>query len=93
MKKKVIFVCATGIATSTAATERVVEYCKERGIDIDFQQSNVASLPSLDGTADLIVSTTNVPFQMKTPVVNALPIITGIGEEEVLEQILKILGR
>lgn len=91
MRKKIIFVCATGIATSTAAAERVTDYCKDNGIQIDWTQCNIASLREYDGTADLIVSTTNVPYKMKTPVINALPIISGVGEEELLEQILKIL--
>ena len=91
MVKKIVFVCATGIATSTLAAEKVIDYCKEKGIKIDWTQCNVASLPTHDGTADLIVSTTNVPYKMKTPVINALPIITGIGEEELLEKIVNKL--
>lgn len=91
IKKNVLFVCATGIATSTAAAERVVEYCKEHDIQVEYKQCNVASLPEYDETSDLIVSTTNVPYKMKTRVVNALPIITGIGEDELLEEIVEIL--
>lgn len=90
-KKKIIFVCATGIATSTAAAERVMEVCKENGINVDYEQSNVASLPSLDGTADLIVSTTSVSYDLETPVIHALPLITGVGEDEVLKEIIEIL--
>ncbi|CUH95401.1 hypothetical protein P22_1471 [Propionispora sp. 2/2-37] len=90
-KKKVLFVCATGIATSTAAAEKIVEYCKSQGIEFEYKQCNVASLPSLEGEADLIVSTTNVPYQIKTKVVNALPLITGFGEEELLASIAGLL--
>lgn len=91
MKKKIIFVCATGIATSTVAAEKVTDCCKENGIDVEYQQCNVASLPQFDGNADLIISTTNVPYNLETKVVNALPIITGFGEEELLDKIVKIL--
>lgn len=91
MKKSVVFVCATGIATSTVAAEKVIEYCKERNIDIEYQQCNVASVQSYDENVDLIISTTNVPYKLKTKVVNALPIISGFGEEELLEKIVKIL--
>ena len=91
IKKHVLFVCATGIVTSTVAAEKVMEYCREHDIEISYTQCNVASLPEYDETADLIISTTNVPYKMKTRVVNALPIITGIGEDELLEQIVEIL--
>lgn len=93
LRKKIIFVCATGIATSTVVAEKVVDYCKKNGIQVEGTQCNIASLKEYDGISDLIISTTNVPYETKTPVINALPIITGIGEEELLEQILSILRR
>ncbi|MDK7041674.1 PTS sugar transporter subunit IIB, partial [Escherichia coli] len=45
-----------------------------------------------DGVA-LVVSTTKVPYELDVPVVNGLPIITGIGEEKVLAQIVSILKK
>lgn len=91
MAKHVLFVCATGIATSTEVAEKVIAYCKEQGIVFTHQQINVASLPGNEGNADLIVSTTNIPYETTTPVVKGLPLITGIGEEKVYEKILEIL--
>ena len=34
MSQTILFVCATGIATSTAVTEKVMEYCKEHGLNV-----------------------------------------------------------
>ena len=93
MSQTILFVCATGIATSTAGTEKVMEYCKEHGLNVNYSQTNVASLPgNTDGVA-LVVSTTKVPYELDVPVVNGLPIITGIGEEKVLAQIVSILKK
>ncbi|CAD5630953.1 PTS system transporter subunit IIB [Escherichia coli] len=93
MSQTILFVCATGIATSTAVTEKVMEYCKEHGLNVNYSQTNVASLPgNTDGVA-LVVSTTKVPYELDVPVVNGLPIITGIGEEKVLAQIVSILKK
>lgn len=91
MAKNVLFVCATGIATSTAVTEKVVEHCSENGITFHYQQINVASVPSFAKDADLIISTTNVPYELDVPVIYGLSLITGIGEDEVLEKIVTIL--
>lgn len=91
MSQTILFVCATGIATSTAVTEKVMEYCKENGLKVDYSQANVASLPNNTSGATLIVSTTKVPYELDIPVVNGLPIITGVGEDKVLEQIVAIL--
>ena len=52
MSQTILFVCATGIATSTAVTEKVMEYCKEHGLNVNYSQTNVASLPgNTDGVA------------------------------------------
>ncbi len=70
MSQTILFVCATGIATSTAVTEKVMEYCKEHGLNVNYSQTNVASLPgNTDGVA-LVVSTTKVPYELDVPVVN-----------------------
>ncbi|MBE6469057.1 MAG: PTS sugar transporter subunit IIB [Coriobacteriaceae bacterium] len=90
-KKKVLFVCATGIATSTVVEEKVIEYCKEQGIEFDFDQRNTASIQQIGNDFDLIVATTQVPYEVDVPVINALPILTGFGDKEVLEQIASVL--
>lgn len=89
--KKVLFVCATGIATSTVAEEKVIDYLRDQGIEIEYDQRNVASVPQIADDYDLIVATTNVPYDVDTPVISALNILTGFGMEETLEQIADAL--
>uniref|UniRef100_UPI003297B4E3 PTS sugar transporter subunit IIB n=1 Tax=Salmonella enterica TaxID=28901 RepID=UPI003297B4E3 len=72
--------CATGVATSTAVAEKVMENCKDNGLDVNYTQTNVASLPNKTDGAALVVSTTKVPYEQDIPVVSCLPIITGVGE-------------
>ena len=72
MSKMILFVCATGVATSTAVAEKVMEYCKDNGLDVNYSQ-------------------TKVPYELDIPVVSGLPIITGVGEDKVLEKIVSIL--
>ena len=86
-KKRVLFVCATGIATSTVVEEKVIEYCKDQGIEFDYDQRNVASVPNIADDFDLIVATTNIPYKLDVPVMSGLPILTGWGWQEVLDQI------
>ncbi|WP_348250111.1 PTS sugar transporter subunit IIB, partial [Salmonella enterica] len=69
MTKMILLLCGTGVATYTAVAEKVMEYCKVNGLDVNYSQTNVASLPSnTDGSA-LVVSTTKVPYELDTPVV------------------------
>lgn len=92
MKKRIIFACTSGIATSTIATEKVKNYCAEHGIEVENIQSDVATVQSQDGMADLIIVTSKVSYKLeKTPIINGVPLITTIGEEEVLAKIVNIL--
>lgn len=92
MIKKVIFACTSGIATSAVATEKVTQYCKSKGINIEPIQSNIGTIQSQDEMADLIIVTSAVKFQLKTPIFNGLPLLTGFGEEELLEKIASVLS-
>ncbi len=91
MNKKIIFACTSGIATSAVATEKVVSYCKEQGITVEPMQSNIGTIGSQDGMADLIIVTSAVKHSLQTPVLNGLPLLTGFGEEDLLEKIVSIL--
>ncbi|MDB1680247.1 MULTISPECIES: PTS sugar transporter subunit IIB [Enterococcus] len=88
MTKNLLFVCATGIATSTAVAEEVMGFLKERGLtDVNYSQTNVASVQSNSDNADLIVSTLKIPYELDVPVINGLALITGINEDKVLNSI------
>jgi Phosphotransferase system, galactitol-specific IIB component len=93
MNKKIIFACTSGIATSAVATEKVVQYCKSKGINVDPIQSNIGTIANQDEMADLIIVTSAVKFKLVTPILNGLPLLTGFGEEELLEQIVSILSK
>ncbi|MEG3132721.1 PTS sugar transporter subunit IIB [Rouxiella sp. T17] len=93
MNKKIIFACTSGIATSAVATEKVVNFCKENGINVDAMQSNIGTIGSQDGMADLIIVTSAVKMNLQTPILNGLPLLTGFGEEELLEKIVAILKK
>ncbi|WP_158780641.1 PTS sugar transporter subunit IIB [Pantoea sp. BAV 3049] len=93
MKKTIIFACTSGIATSAVATEKVVQFCKTRGINVEPMQSDIGTIPKQDGLADLIIVTSAVKYEMQTPIVNGLPLLTGFGEEELLEKIVTLLTR
>lgn len=94
--KNILFCCATGIATSTVAEEKTLQYLKDQGMDdVTYTQTNVASLPSMadPNEVDCVVATTQVPYDLQVPVVHALSLITGIGEEDTLKKIYDILNK
>ena len=91
--KNILISCGTGVVTSTLATQRLSEMLDARGYKGLYKttQYKIAELASKDDGFDVIVHTTTVPSFLKTPCVNALPLVTGIGKEKVADQVISIL--
>ncbi len=83
--------CGTGIATSTVIAAKIRELADSLGVPVDVRQIKVAEATSLEDQADLIVATTEVPSRIKVPVIRALPLLTGIGSQQVLDDIAAAL--
>lgn len=89
MAKTVIVSCGTGIATSTVAAIAIEEACKEAGIDVITKQCKGQEIPELlKQGADLIVTTSIMRFDPGIPVVKGLAFLTGVGKDEVVQEIL-----
>jgi PTS system galactitol-specific IIB component len=88
---KIVVACGTAIATSTHVAIKIKELLEERGLKIHTIQCRVPEVPSLAPDADLVVSTAQVPYDIDVPVVNGIPFLTGIGVEEVIDEIEMIL--
>ncbi len=58
---------------------------------VDVRQIKVAEAVGLADEADLIVATTDVPARITVPVIHALPLLTGIGAQQVLDDIAAAL--
>ncbi|SFC92078.1 PTS sugar transporter subunit IIB [Klenkia taihuensis] len=87
VKKKVLVICGTGVATSTVVATKIRESLASRGLDVDVQQGKVMDLLSGSAQADLIVATTQIPDSVAIPVVAGLPFLTGMGVDAVLDDI------
>lgn len=89
--KIVLVACGTAIATSTVVAIGIEEAMQERGVKVITQQCKAMEVPGLAGGVDLIVTTTPVPGNLGKPVIQTLAFLTGVGKDEVLDQIEKIL--
>jgi PTS system galactitol-specific IIB component len=90
-KRRVLVACGTAIATSTHVANRLEREFASRGLDVAITQCRVAEVGAYDGDVDVVVSTAEVAKPLKAPVVSGIPFLTGIGEKEALEQILRAL--
>ena len=90
-KKTILVACGTAIATSTVVAKAIEEALQDRGMSVNIRQCKASEVPSLASDADLIVTTTPVSVDRDIPVIQTLAFLTGIGREEVIEQIIENL--
>jgi PTS system galactitol-specific IIB component len=88
---KIVVACGTAIATSTHVAIKVKELLEERGLKAHTIQCRVTEVPSLAPDADIVISTAQVPYDIRVPVVDGIPFLTGIGVKEVIDKIENIL--
>jgi len=93
--KKIFVVCASGIATSTMIRMKITDYLEERGLDALVTNFRVAELTPDRIDADLIVATTTLPPEIEEDFncLNGVALLTGIGEEEILEAIAEEVSK
>ena len=90
MNKKVIVACGGAVATSTIAANKVVELCKNNGVDVEICQVRISEIAS-NLPADLIVTTSKVKRDFGVPLITGMPFISGVGVEKTEASILKVL--
>lgn len=86
--KLILIPCASGVATSTIASEKLKALCTTRGLDVDVRPVSFKSLGSLAPTADLIV--TIAPYdtaQYGVPVLSGVPLLTGVGADVLMNEV------
>jgi PTS system galactitol-specific IIB component len=88
---RLLVACGSGIATSTLVAERVQEILKERGINVSVKRCSLQEVPGFQGDADAILTTTRYTGQLEKPVINAVSLITGVGEDKTINELLNAL--
>lgn len=90
MSKKVIVACGGAVATSTIAAQKVKALIDREGLDATVEQVRINEIPS-NLPADLIVPTSRFEEDYGVPVITGTGFISGLGEEELEQQILEVL--
>lgn len=90
--KRILIACGNGIATSTLVASKVKDYLNEHGVEASTTQTKLMEVPSKVQDYDLLVTTGQFEGQTgEVPVVKGMPILTGIGSEQTMEEILNYL--
>lgn len=91
---RILIVCGSGVATSTVVSERVKELAAERGWPISTSLCRATDVRQTVSTfsPDLVLATTPVPDDLGVPTIPAIALLTGIGEDAVIEQIAEAIA-
>ena len=90
--KRILVACGNGIATSTVVATKVRQFLEEQGIQAETTQSKLMEVPGKVQGYDLLVTTGQFEGQTgDVPVVKGMPILTGIGADQTLQEILSYL--
>ncbi|WP_413738257.1 PTS galactitol transporter subunit IIB [Sodalis sp. RH21] len=88
--KHMMICCGAGVATSTVALKKLEAFLQSENLlnKVRISQGTVAEATTRDDL-DFIVSTS--PVKVSVPVVNALPLLTGMGIDKVFDSVKKLI--
>ena len=93
--KTIMIICGAGHATSTVVRTKVESWLKSEGLASEVKQSSIGA-QAKDIAADkydIVISTTQVPENIKDKVIMGLGLLTGFGAEQVFAQVKERLGK
>ena len=91
--KTLLIVCGAGHATSTIAVAKVQEWLNQnKYTDVKIYQSKLADELNKIDDYDSVISTTIVADSIKDKVINGLPLLTGVGVDQLYADLKERLG-
>jgi len=93
--KKILLACGTAVATSTVVTHRLEEAMKKRGLAGKYtaSQCKIAEIHSKVDSFDILITTVKAPPGINIPVINGLPLLTGVGAEKIWDEVAELIKK
>jgi PTS system galactitol-specific IIB component len=97
MKKKIWLACGSGVASAGMAAHTLKRLCQERNLDVEIEVMNFREIRGKSGKPDVMVSI--APGFEKgsysglegVPIITGVSILSGIGLEETMAEIERVL--
>lgn len=92
-KARILSVCGSGVVSSSMVAMKLKDLLAEKGYDIETIEASPSNIETAleSGVFDLIACVSPVYKDYGIPKVNAVGILTGLSEDEVIDECLKIL--
>lgn len=93
--KKIFVACGSGVVTSTIAINKLKEGLDDRHIpeeDYKIGQGSVGEIESNAPEYDAVLVTSQYESDnVQIPIINGISLLTGVGADQVLDKIAKIV--
>ena len=86
--RMVVRIVDSGVAMAMHAAYKLREYLEEKKLYVHIDGSGNNELPGRINNYDMVVSNAQVTVKTDKPIFSAIPLITGVGEKELVEQII-----
>ena len=87
-KVKIVVVCGSGVAMAMHAAYKLREYLEKEKLYAHIDGCGNNELPGKINAYDIVVSNAQVTVKTDKPIFSAIPLITGVGEKELVEKIV-----
>lgn len=94
--KKILMACGTGVAV--LVTERLNNGLKERGLANTYQlvKGKLSEAEFIADQFDIVITASMIPEGLKkstTPVIDGVPLLTGVGADKVYDAVAELLRK
>ena len=91
-KLNILTVCGSGVVSCSMFDQRIRELLEPLGAELAITGTLPPSVETLvnRGDVDFVVTTSLIPGDIKVPVIHAVALLSGFGEEECLEKITAV---
>ncbi len=94
---KLLTVCGSGIVTSSMVANKITEMLEDEGYDVEAMESNPSELETylMRDKYDFVAYASPIDESIlgDVPAISAICLLTGRGEDEFKEEVLKILEK
>jgi PTS system galactitol-specific IIB component len=88
-KVRILIVCGSGVATSMHAAYKLREHFEKEKMQVIIDGAGNNELAARLGSYDIILSNTMVTVKTDKAVFSAVPLLTGIGEKELVAKVIE----
>lgn len=91
--KRILLACGSGIVTSTVARAKLEQHLIAKGYagKYKIEQCRVSEVPQKSSQYDFCVATSMKPQGVSCPYIRGTAFLTGIGIEETMEEVYKLM--